>query len=193
MSNNWKDITYLKFGNAKQQEIFQVLDNLKVLEILKSFDATLVSTYNIEIEVENSDLDIICQISKEDPFKELLYDAFGHLSQFEIHLRSKNPLEIVCRFFSEGYLFEVFGSETPVVQQNAFRHLNIMKRFLSLGNESLKKAVIDLKAKGYKSEAAFAKILDLSGDPFLALLEVENMKDKKIKKLIPSQYLLQKP
>ncbi len=45
----------------------------------------------------------------------------------------------------------------------------LLKKF----DASFKNKIIELKKNGYKTEPAFAKVLELKGNPYLALLEYE--------------------
>ncbi len=58
---NFKDITYLKEGTIRQKEAYKVLLELNIFELLKNFKPILLGTIPINIDIESSDLDIICQ------------------------------------------------------------------------------------------------------------------------------------
>ena len=53
-------IEYLKNGNQKQVLAYKILSEYKVLANIAEFDPILVGTIPINIDIENSDLDIIC-------------------------------------------------------------------------------------------------------------------------------------
>jgi len=59
-------IDYLKYGNEKQQKAFQVLSDYTIFETLTTFNPILVGTIPIEIDIETSDLDIICEWSEKN-------------------------------------------------------------------------------------------------------------------------------
>jgi hypothetical protein len=54
-------IDYLKTGNARQQRAYDVLTNHRILAQLAPFSPVLVGTIPINIDIESSDLDVICQ------------------------------------------------------------------------------------------------------------------------------------
>jgi hypothetical protein len=61
----------------------------------------------------------------------------------------------------------------PTARQNGFRHLLVEAAVLAAGGEQWRRAVRRLKQQGLKTEPAFANLLRLSGDPYVALLELE--------------------
>jgi len=64
MSNfNFKDISYLSKGNIKQRKSYEILKKINIFNILYEFKPILVGTIPIEIDIENSDLDIICEVT----------------------------------------------------------------------------------------------------------------------------------
>ena len=62
MKNNWHDIAYLQSGNERQNNAYSALNKLKILKILREYNPTLVGTIPIEIDISESDLDIICEV-----------------------------------------------------------------------------------------------------------------------------------
>ena len=75
--NDWLNIDYLKRGNQRQQECFLVLTSLNVLGVLKKYSPILVGTIPIEIDVEDSDIDIICSCSSFDDIKSVVNEKLS--------------------------------------------------------------------------------------------------------------------
>ena len=64
---DFKDIGYLKNGNLRQQNAFDVLSELDIFEKLKEYNPILPGTIPIEIDLPKSDLDIICECKNQMP------------------------------------------------------------------------------------------------------------------------------
>jgi len=169
---NFKDISYLKQGNNRQKEAYKTLVNLNICEILVSHSPVLTGTIPINIDIENSDLDIICYCKDLEEFQELLIKNFKTKPDFEINRKNiKNSDTIVARFTHNQFLIEVFGQNRPIEDQEAYQHMIIEHRLLIEKGESFREQIIELKKQGYKTEPAFAKLLEIKGDPFLELLK----------------------
>ena len=180
---NWRNIEYLKTGNERQQKVYEIITKLDILNELAKYDATLVSTICIGIDIEESDLDIICQVSDFDEFRIVLRKLFSQYQEF-YQWENKEKDYIVCSFHTDDFLFEIFGSTQAVEEQNAYRHLSIMNRLLDLGDRKLRDEVRFLKKLGLKSEPSFAKILNLNGNPFEEMLKIEDYSDDELKVLL---------
>ncbi|MBL7825461.1 MAG: DUF4269 domain-containing protein [Saprospiraceae bacterium] len=167
---------YLAVGNAKQQEVYAVLKQFEVFEKLSAFTPVLAGTFPIEIDIESSDLDIICCFEEEQTFTTQLIQAFSHLEGFEIRHKTMGGLaSVVARVRMKHYDVEFFGQPIPVAQQNAYRHLLIEYRLLQAHGPAFKTKIIELKRAGYKTEPAFAVALGLDlTDPYAALLALEH-------------------
>jgi hypothetical protein len=169
---NFKDISYLKNGNSKQQAAFQVLTKHKVLEKLVEFDPILVGTIPINIAIENSDLDIVCYWKDKSYFMEKSIYLFEKENRFSIsEIVIDNQKSIVVNFFIDGFEIEIFGQNTPTELQNGYRHMVIEHQILRSRDENFRLDIIKLKDSGIKTEPAFGLLLGLKGNVYQELLD----------------------
>ncbi len=75
----------------------------------------------------------------------------------------------------------------PVEQQRGWRHLVVEQRLLALGGEGLLEAVLALRRQSMKTEPAFAAVLKLTGDPYLALLDLAKQDDTTVVSLLQAE------
>ena len=170
----FQSIDYLKHGNQKQKAVFQLLLDLKLWQILADYGPVLAGTVPIGIDTSNSDLDVLCQVSDFDELEYLLQKEFSAFENFLVvkgEVRSESYLSVSFKHL--GFIIEVFAQLKPAIEQHAFRHMIIEDYFLMSKGEAFKTKIIALKNQGIKTEHAFAKVLGLSGDPYLELLKLE--------------------
>jgi hypothetical protein len=169
---NFETIAYLKTGTPRQQQAYQVLKKLGLIEKLQDFTPVLTRTIPIEIDIETSDLDIICFQQNAPDFIAVLQQHFGNETGFSISLKTKRGIEtVVAGFVYSGFAIEVFGQLVPVRKQNAWRHMLIEHAILQERGKEFRQQIISLKKRGIKTEPAFAQLLGLSGDPYFALMK----------------------
>jgi hypothetical protein len=172
--NKFDDLQYLITGTIRQQAAYQLLKKHQLLETLQAFDPILSGTIPINIDIETSDLDIICYFKDKAKFQHLVNTEFSSFEAFSIADTTINQQEtIVANFTLEGWAIEIFGQDLPTREQNAYRHMIAEYQLLSHYGEAFRQQVIKLKKQGYKTEPAFAKLLGLQGDPYLELLKPE--------------------
>ncbi|WP_315817765.1 DUF4269 domain-containing protein [Paraflavitalea speifideaquila] len=63
------DIAYLQQGTGRQQAAYHTLTTHGVLTALAPYDPILVGTIPINIDIESSDLDIICYCQDKQAFR----------------------------------------------------------------------------------------------------------------------------
>ena len=165
------DITYLKFGNKKQQKVYQVLVKNKIMEKLSTYSPILVGTIPINIDIETSDIDIICYVRNKNQFIEALVSHFQNLMGFKVTTNTVFN-SIKANFYIDDFEFEIFGQDLVSIQQNAYQHMIIEYRILIEKGEQFRQEIIKLKRQGLKTEPAFAKLLGLDGNPYTALLKL---------------------
>jgi len=170
--SKFDDIGYLASGTPRQQQAYQLLTQHKLMNILHEFNPVLVGTIPINIDIENSDLDIICCFSTKEDFKNSVALAFSDFDDFLLTDTLINQQEtIIINFSVDSWPVEIFGQHIPTRQQNAYRHMVVEYLLLEHYGAPFRQQVIELKKQGYKTEPAFAKLLRLNGDPYLELLK----------------------
>lgn len=174
MIENFRTIDYLKSGNERQKLAFSEIKKHKVLEKLKKYHPILTGTIPIEIDVPESDLDIICECQNHSEFKAYLLDQFSQKKDFKLYSIKQNGIEsTIAEFKTDNFLFEIFGQNIPTERQDAYRHMIIERNILEEKGFEFKQKVKDLKSSGIKTEPAFAKLLGLKGNPYAELLRLE--------------------
>ncbi|HDR7795571.1 TPA: DUF4269 domain-containing protein [Bacillus luti] len=158
-------ITYLQSGNDKQQKVYDVLNKLNIMEDLALYSPVLCGTIPIRIDTLQSDLDIVMEVHNFDVFEQEMRSLYGSYEGFKIKRKKiKNTESIKIIFEFEGFEFELFAQPKPVRNQNAYRHM-IVEHMLLMKHPHIRKEVIQLKERGLKTEPAFARVLNINGDP----------------------------
>ncbi|OXE95318.1 uncharacterized protein DUF4269 [Flavobacterium araucananum] len=171
---DFTSIEYLKTGNQKQVHAFEVLSQNKVLINLAQFDPILVGTIPINIDIKNSDLDIICYWKNKPNFIAKLNTLFGNQNEFRI---KETPIDnqetVITKFKINDFEIEIFGQNIPTKNQNGYKHMIIEYEILKTKGENFRLEIIKLKQNGYKTEPAFAFLLGLNGDSYSELLKYQ--------------------
>lgn len=84
MLSQWNNINYLLTGNERQQAAFYTLESLKLTSILRNYSPTLVGTIPLNIDIEGSDLDIICEVYEHNTFESIVSINFGSQQNFRL-------------------------------------------------------------------------------------------------------------
>ncbi|AZB30174.1 DUF4269 domain-containing protein [Chryseobacterium balustinum] len=168
-------LDYLKIGNERQKRAYEVLTKYKIFTVLDYYSPILAGTVPIEIDVEGSDLDIICELDFK--FEEDFLDdiAFSKIIPFEEDVKVEYPIingenSIVINFMVEEFPIEIFAQNKPTIQQNAYCHMIAEYKILQEKGEKFKQKIIDLKKKGIKTEPVFGILLGLE-NPYEDLLK----------------------
>lgn len=172
---NFKNIDYLKSGNPRQKLAYKELIDLEIFEILKRYKPILAGTLPIEIDLPESDLDIICHCRNHTEFSEFLTQHYGNQTHFKITSKTyKGIKSTIAKFATENFELEIFGQDKPSAEQNAYQHMLIEYRVLKEKGAAFRAEILKLKAQGLKTEPAFAKLLGLQGNPFDELLKLKS-------------------
>ncbi|MQP67981.1 DUF4269 domain-containing protein [Niveispirillum sp. SYP-B3756] len=181
---DFRRLDYLAQGSEDQRRARAVLVRHDLLGRLAPLDAALAGTVPLDIQGPGSDLDILVTAPAEPAALIPRLDAmFGTLPDYRRRLADfiDGPA-LVAGFTLEGGPVEIFAQALPVERQMAWRHMRVEARLLALF-PAAKAAIRSLKAAGLKTEPAFAALFNLPGDPYQALLGLENRLEVELKAL----------
>lgn len=181
MQTVWTDLSYLLRGTQRQQGAYRALQALDLFAVLRDYSPVLVGTIPLNIDVEQSDLDIICEVHDQLSFQYCVTRAFGRQPHFQVRsARRDNLPSVIASFTAEGFPIEIFGQPRLVMEQTAYRHMVVESRLLAIGGEAAQRKIRELKGTGLKTEPAFARLFHLQGDPYQQLLELARLGDEEL-------------
>lgn len=166
---------YLQNGTPRQRRASEVLRQTGILSILAAYTPVLAGTVPLDIDTEDSDLDIVCWYRTASDFENIVMENFAGRDNFSINRSQVNGQDtVIASFRSEEFTIEIFGQDRPVQEQEAVRHMLIEHSIIQEQGDAFKLKIRELKKKGLKTEPAFALLLGLDGDPYKALLQYGN-------------------
>ncbi|MEH6403716.1 MAG: DUF4269 domain-containing protein [Sneathiella sp.] len=142
---------------------------------LADYSPIFVGSMPIDIDVPGSDVDVICEVSDHAEFARTLDFLYGDQPDFLISPIGGGKTYTICRFSCVNFAIEIFGQNKPVKSQNAYIHMEVERKLLTIGGETAREAIRSLKRQGIQTEPAFATHFNLEGNPYKRLLEFENM------------------
>lgn len=173
MITKFDTIEQLANGNPRQRHAYHTLQQHQIMEILTPFDPILAGTVPINIDIESSDLDIICAYQNGRDFREYLKLHFSGFHQFQLkECFVHNESSVIANFVINDWPIEIFGQIKPSRTQAAVIHMYVEYNLLSIHGEQFRQHIIQLKKQGLKTEPAFAQALGIKGDPYLELLKL---------------------
>jgi len=167
----------------------EALRRTNILSTLAPFNPCVVGTPPLGLDRPDSDIDIICFAPDADAFACAIWSAFGAHPAFRMWQKTGQDRPIVATFADAGWMIELFGQASPITDQFGWRHFVVERRLLALGGEVLRAAVMARRADGMKTEPAFATLLGLDGDPYLALLDLQSWTDMALVTLLRARGL----
>lgn len=162
----------------------QALEDLAIFQDLKEFDPIFAGTIPIEVDIEGSDIDILCEAKDFDRLQKRLRDCFENKKNFLITEKFQKQRSVLCRFEHEKFRVEIFAQQVPSTQQDAFIHMLIEARLLKIGGDGTAEAIKKLKMSGLKTEPAFAQHFGIDGDPYAELLKLAKLSNDELTKLL---------
>ncbi|MGN5000637.1 DUF4269 domain-containing protein [Aeromonas sp. 61P] len=183
-SPNWRRLDYLAHGNPRQRSAHALLTTGVWDELAaQCADLALVSTLAIGLDRPGSDLDILCQ--HPDPaafaatFAEQGWQASAKDENIWLLERIFACLDQPCAVSGSDksdarWPLELYVTPAPIETLNGWRHLTLMAALLERFGDAFYREVLRLRLEeGLKGEAAMCRLLGLAGDPYEALLMLE--------------------
>lgn len=164
---NFENIEYLLLGNKTQRETYRILSGNKIFEILNTYRPILVGTIPIEINLPDSDADIILQADNLPRLESILTKHFSKFNCFNI--KNENDT-LVCNFVAEDLQIEIFVQNIPKNRQNGYLHMLKEYEILQSKGNLFRSEIIKLKKNGIKTEPAFCQLLNVKGNSYIELL-----------------------
>ena len=161
------------------------LGQARVFEHLTAFDPRWVGSIPLDVHLAGADADICCAAPDLAAFKSALEAAFGAHSGFAgaFNTHAGEP-SVIARFTLGDLPVEVYGRARPVETHESYVHWRAEDRLLRLGGARLRTDVRAAKARGQKTEPAFAACLKLGGDPYSELLKLASPSDAALAALL---------
>ena len=170
---NFMNPQYLATGSTDQQKAWEALRELRVFERLSLFKPVLAGTFPLDLAVDGSDLDILCEVSDFEAFQRVCRGNFAGQKDFRISSREINGLaSTIVRFEAGDLLFEIFAQSQPVEMQDAYRHMVVEWELLQTTLKGRAQDIRRLKNEGLTTEESFAALLHMEGDPYRGLIDL---------------------
>jgi hypothetical protein len=161
-----------------------VVERLALMEPLAAYDPHLAGTPPLGLDTAESDIDVICHAPDGARFAQELTALFGDQDGFRLRQWTDATRPVIASFEAQGWTIEIFGHPRPVAEQAGWRHFLVERRLLALGGDAFRAAIMTRRLEGLKTEPAFAAALGLAGDPYAALLALEERLDEDLKRTL---------
>jgi len=162
----------------------EALHRTGLMFLLAGFDPHVAGTPPLGLKLPTSDIDVLCHVPDPIEFSAVLWKHLKNAADFSFYQQVYGDRPVIASFTAHGWTFELFGQARPVRDQDGWRHFLVERRLLALGGTRFRTAIMRQRAHGLKTEPAFAAVLGLMGDPYLALLALESCSDKVLKGML---------
>jgi len=161
--------------SLRYEQAETLLVAIGLYSVLSEYDPLFVGTLPIDIDIEGSDIDIICEARDLDELAKMLTESYSDQAGFMAEKKTRGQEYLVCRFSVMTFDIEIYAEDKPVKTQNAYLHMEAERKLLLIGGEGAKEDIRLLKRNGLKTEPAFARHFKLDGDPYEAVLELADL------------------
>lgn len=170
MTVDFGNLDYLRSGTKRQQAAWHVLTEAGLWPVLAGYQPILAGTIPLGIDGPDSDLDILCHTIDFTTLQALVRQHWGQCQDYrDEHCVVKGAPSWMASFRLGDFTIELFAQDIPSKQQDAYLHLLAEWRLLQHTGSGAIEAIRQLKAKGYKTEPAFALLYHLPGEAYSAV------------------------
>ena len=185
-AREWRSLDYLRTGAQRQKDAHAAIEKISVMDVLCGYDPILVGTIPIDIDIESSDLDMICCAQDLEYFSRLVQRTFGSQECFQLWARTiRGRQAVIAAFRFSEFTFEIYAQREQSEMQYGFRHMVVESRLLDLGGARMRDDIRRMKREGVRTEPAFAMYLGLNQeDPYESLLRLEEVSEEDLAQLV---------
>ena len=172
---DFRGLARLSNASSRGLAAANIIRQYCILDILTDFDPVIVGTLPIGIDTATSDVDILCHVPDLEVFCTFVTMKLGTFDLFSCRHRPATMhvgTAVVVNFACDDLPIEIFATSCPSAEQYGFIHMLVEARILALMGDTFAQKVRALKQAGVKTEPAFAQVLGISGDPYIALAEM---------------------
>jgi len=170
-ATHFRTEAFLRSPSARQRQAKAALTSSAVVDVLAAHDPRWCGTIPLGIDVESSDIDVVCVADDIDAFMQFAHQHFAQEPQFRSSTtKVREVVSAVVSFVHHGLVIEVFAQPVPSEMQLGFVHMCIEAAVLHGRGAAFADEVRALKRQGVKTEPAFAQLLGIQGDPYLGLV-----------------------
>jgi hypothetical protein len=158
-------------------------EELELGDRLAPYDPVAVSSVLTGLNVELSDLDVVCDV-RPPGFVQAVQAWYGERPGFKTW---QSGSRTVVSFEGARLRVELVGEELAVEEQRAYVHAVAHRRLVALGGARFARAVRRVRREHrYKTEPAIALLLGLRGDPYVAVMRLACATDQELAALMRS-------
>ncbi|MCG8414907.1 MAG: DUF4269 domain-containing protein, partial [Pseudomonadales bacterium] len=95
----------------RKDEALLALEHSAILVNLSQYSPTVVSTLWVGMDIEGSDIDVICCYQKKKQFIEDLESSCQQFKKFQI---TDMDDRVIASFNQDGFCIEIFATDQPV-------------------------------------------------------------------------------
>ena len=161
----------------------QAVEAAGIAAALDGLDWAIAGTPPLGLDLEGSDIDIVCAAFDGAAFGGRLGRAFRGFEGFSLRQWSGGSRAVIAGFRHAGWPFEIFGEPRRLNEQAGWRHFEVERRLLRLGGEQFRARVMAARESGLKTEPAFAAVLGIEGDAYRAMLDIADLDDAGLERL----------
>ena len=164
----------------RRPSYLDAIERTRLLAVLAAFDPHVAGSLPLGLDLPSSGIDVLCHAPDPVAFAWTLWHACASRRHFSIRQWIDRTRPVIASFEADGWRFELFGATQPVRQQDGWRHFDVERRLLLLGGAAFRCSVMGHRARGLKTEAAFAAALGLRDDPYAAMSRLYDHGDPKL-------------
>lgn len=172
--------------------VFDAIKESNVLTKMQLFNPLVCGTFPLGINNDNSDVDICLTYSNENHFTTELLKNFSHCEDFKLQDTTvASGRALIATFKVKQIQFELFGQSLMSEKQNSYQHFQAEEKILKYSNYIpnvdkgiFKEKLLAARALGFKTEPAFAKVLNLKTDAFEEVLQLNKVSIANLNQLL---------